>query len=174
MSLPVQVNLLQLSRRGEMAGLIASGIIKWTASKLASFVSAPIGPSSSDEQQSSALRDVQILHRTMARVQRTLSSTDVDRIRSESERLRLRELQQFAYDAQDAIDEYKFEFLRRRMMDDPNNHGDNRVSRKRMRKGDKMVLAVYSFWHRFFFHLIGQNHGDFFLCYLSVFDYCSS
>ncbi|TVU46335.1 hypothetical protein EJB05_05861, partial [Eragrostis curvula] len=119
-----------------MAGLIASGIIKWTASKLASLVSPPIGPSSSNEQQSSALRDVRMLQRTMARVQRTLGAMDEDNIRDESERLRLRELQQFAYDAQDAIDEYKFELLRR-MMDDPNNHGANRGSRKRKRKGDK-------------------------------------
>ncbi|KAG0548726.1 hypothetical protein BDA96_01G191800 [Sorghum bicolor] len=84
-----------------MAGLIASGVIKWTASKLASLVSAPIG-------------DVQAL----ATVQRTLGAMDEDNIRDESGRLRLRELQQFAYDAQDAIDEYKFELLRR-MMDDP-------------------------------------------------------
>src|SRR5688572_11373502 len=104
-----------------MAGLIASGIIKWTASKLASLVSAPIGPSSSsDEQQTSAIRDVQMLQRRMASVQRTLEAIDEDSIRDESGRLRLRELQEFAYDAQDAIDEYKFELLRRRM-DDPDS-----------------------------------------------------
>lgn len=137
-------SISETSRREEtMAGLIASGIIKWTTNKLSSLVSAPIGSSSSDEQQSSALRDVQMLQRTMARVQRTLSATDEDNVRDESERLRLRELQQFAYDAQDAIDEYKFELLRR-MMDDPNNHGNTRGSRKRKRKGDKKVLAVYS------------------------------
>lgn len=127
-----------------MAGLIASGIIKWTASKLSSLVSAPIGSSSSsDEEQTSAVRDVQMLQRTMASVQRTLEAADEDSIREVSGRLRLRELQQFAYDAQDAIDEYKFELLRRRM-DDPDGHREDRSTRKRKRKGDKKVLAVTS------------------------------
>ncbi|KAF8722010.1 hypothetical protein HU200_022634 [Digitaria exilis] len=135
-----QLKFLQLagrSRSGEMAGLIASGIIKWTASKLSSLVSAPIGSSSSsDEEQTSAVRDVQMLQRTMASVQRTLEAADEDSIREVSGRLRLRELQQFAYDAQDAIDEYKFELLRRRM-DDPDGHREDRSTRKRKRKGDK-------------------------------------
>lgn len=124
-----------------MAGLIASGVIKWTASKLASLVSAPIGSSQSDEQQTSAISDVQALQRTMATVQRTLGAMDEDNIRDESGRLRLREFQQFAYDAQDAIDEYKFELLRR-IMDDPNSHGEDRSTRKRKRKGKKEVHAV--------------------------------
>ena len=124
-----------------MAGLIASGVIKWTASKLASLVSAPIGSSQSDEQQTSAISDVQALQRTMATVQRTLGAMDEDNIRDESGRLRLRELQQFAYDAQDAIDKYKFELLRR-MMDDPNSHGEDRSTRKRKRKGKKEVHPV--------------------------------
>ena len=125
-----------------MAGLIASGIIKWTASKLASLVSPPIGPpsSSSDEQQTSAIRDVQ---RRMASVQRSLEAIDEDSVRDESGRLRLRELQQFAYDAQDAIDEYKFELLRRRM-NDPDSRPEDRSARKRKRKGDKKVLSVAS------------------------------
>nr|AAP05797.1 putative disease resistance complex protein [Oryza sativa Japonica Group] len=118
-----------------MAGLISSGIIKWTASKLSSLVSASPGASASNEQ-SSALRDVRTLQRTMARIQRTLATTDEHSIRDASERLHLRELQQFAYDAQDAIDLYKFELLRRRM-DDPNSHGDGGSSRKRKHKGDK-------------------------------------
>uniref|UniRef100_I1PD04 NB-ARC domain-containing protein n=1 Tax=Oryza glaberrima TaxID=4538 RepID=I1PD04_ORYGL len=118
-----------------MAGLISSGIIKWTASKLSSLVSASPGASASNEQ-SSALRDVRTLQRTMARIQRTLATTDEHSIRDASERLHLRELQQFAYDAQDAIDQYKFELLRRRM-DDPNSHGDGSSSRKRKHKGDK-------------------------------------
>jgi hypothetical protein len=128
-----------------MAGLIASGIIKWTASKLASLVSPPIepSPSSSDEQQTSAIRDVQMLQRRMASVQRSLEAIDEDSIRDESGRLRLRELQQFAYDAQDAIDEYKFELLRRRM-DDPDSRHQDRSARKRKRKGDKKVLGVAS------------------------------
>uniref|UniRef100_J3LQG1 NB-ARC domain-containing protein n=1 Tax=Oryza brachyantha TaxID=4533 RepID=J3LQG1_ORYBR len=118
-----------------MAGLISSGIIKWTASKLSSLVPAPSGASPSNEQ-SSALRDVRTLQRTMTRIQRTLATTDEHDTRDASERLRLWELQQFAYDAQDAIDEYKFELLRRRM-DDPNSHGDGSGSRKRKHKGDK-------------------------------------
>ncbi|CAD6344094.1 unnamed protein product [Miscanthus lutarioriparius] len=119
-----------------MAGLIASGVIKWTARKLPSLVSAPIGSSQSDEQQTSAISDVQALQRTMATVQRTLGVMDEDNIRDESGRLRLRELQQFAYDAQDAIDKYKFELLRR-MMDDPNSNGEDRSTCKRKRKGKK-------------------------------------
>ncbi|CAL4942993.1 unnamed protein product [Urochloa decumbens] len=115
-----------------MAGLIASGIIKWTASKLSSLVSAPIEPSSSsDEHQTSAIRDVQMLRRTMASVQSTLEVADEDSIRDESGRLRLRELQQFAYDAQDAIDEYKFELLRRRMDDPDSRHGDRSIRKGR-------------------------------------------
>jgi len=127
-----------------MAGLIASGVIKWTASKLASLVSPPIEPSSSsDEQQTSAIRDVRMLQRRMASVQRSLEAIDEDSVRDESGRLRLRELQQFAYDAQDAIDEYKFELLRRRM-DDPDSRPEDRSARKRKRKGDKKVLVVAS------------------------------
>uniref|UniRef100_A0A0D9VVV7 NB-ARC domain-containing protein n=1 Tax=Leersia perrieri TaxID=77586 RepID=A0A0D9VVV7_9ORYZ len=72
----------------------------------------------------------------MTRIQRTLAATDVHSTRYASERLRLSELQQFACDAQDAIDEYKFELLRRRM-DDPNNHGHGSSNRKRKHKGDK-------------------------------------
>jgi len=124
-----------------MAGLIASGVIKWTARKLPSLVSAPIGSSQSDEQQTSAISDVQALQRTMATVQRTLGAMDEDNIRDESGRLRLRELQQFAYDAQDAIDGYKFELLRR-MMDDPNSNGEDRSTCKCKRKGKKEVHAV--------------------------------
>ncbi|WVZ59715.1 hypothetical protein U9M48_009825 [Paspalum notatum var. saurae] len=124
-----------------MACLIASGIIKWTASKLASLVSAPIGSSPSDKQQTSAIRDVQALQRTMAMVQRTLGAMDEDNIRDQSGRLRLRELQEFAYDAQDAIEEYKFELLRR-MMDDPNNPGEERSIGKRKRKGNKKASML--------------------------------
>jgi hypothetical protein len=69
--------------------LLASGIIKWTASKLASLVSAPIGLSPSDEQQTSAIRDVQARQRTMATVQRTLQAMDEDNIRDESRTGRL-------------------------------------------------------------------------------------
>lgn len=78
----------------------------------------------------------------LATVQRTLGAMDEDNIRDESGRLRLRELQQFAYDAQDAIDEYKFELLRR-MMDDPIQtvmvKTEVHVSAS---KGKKEVLAV--------------------------------
>jgi len=79
----------------------------------------------------------------MASVQRSLEAIDEDSVRDESGRLRLRELQQFAYDAQDAIDEYKFELLRRRM-NDPDSRPEDRSARKRKRKGDKKVLVVAS------------------------------
>ena len=99
-----------------MAGIIASGIVKWTASKLSSLVAEPVGSSSSDEG-AVALEDLKELRRTMMRIQRTLDESAEHSIRGETERLRLRELQQFVYDAQDAVDAYKFELLRRRMED---------------------------------------------------------
>uniref|UniRef100_A0A0D9Z9X1 Disease resistance N-terminal domain-containing protein n=1 Tax=Oryza glumipatula TaxID=40148 RepID=A0A0D9Z9X1_9ORYZ len=74
----------------------------------------------------------------MARIQRTLDSMDEHNIRDEAERLRLWELQQFAYDAQDAVDEYRYELLRRRM-EDQNNQRQSSRSRKRKRKGDKKM-----------------------------------
>lgn len=138
-----------------MAGLMASGIIKWTANKLSSLVSAPIGSSSSDEQ-SASFRDLRELQRTMARIQRTLNATDGRNIIDESERFRLRELQQFAYDAQDAIEEYRYELLRRRM-DDRDNQGRGSRNRKhkRKRKGDKKVIFVlYTI-----FHLVDQQNN---------------
>nr|ALO70100.1 NBS-LRR-like resistance protein [Oryza sativa] len=118
-----------------MAGLLASGIIKWTTNKLSSLVSPQIVSSSSDEQ-SASFRDLRDLQRTMARIQRTLDAMDEHNIRDEAERLRLWELQQFAYDAQDAVDEYRYELLRRRMEDQSNQRQSSR-SRKRKRKGDK-------------------------------------
>jgi hypothetical protein len=81
-----------------MAGLIASGIVKWTASKLSSLVSAPVwtSPSNSDEGQS-ALEDLWELRRSMIMIQRTLDESAEGSIRGETERLRLSELQQFVY-----------------------------------------------------------------------------
>uniref|UniRef100_A0A0D9VVV8 NB-ARC domain-containing protein n=1 Tax=Leersia perrieri TaxID=77586 RepID=A0A0D9VVV8_9ORYZ len=119
----------------DMAGLLASGIIKWTANKLSSLLSPPIGSSSTDEQ-SASFRDLRELQRTLARTQRSLNALDERNIRGEAERLRLWELQQFAYDAQDAVDEYRYQLLRRRI-DDQNNQGQSRRSRKRKLKGDK-------------------------------------
>ncbi|KAF0921679.1 hypothetical protein E2562_013416, partial [Oryza meyeriana var. granulata] len=112
-----------------------SGIIKWTANKLSSLLSPPNVSSSSDEQ-SASFRDLRELQRTMARIQRTLDAMDEHNIRDDAERLRLWELQQFAYDAQDAVDEYRYELLRRRM-EDPNNQGQSSRNCKRKRKDDK-------------------------------------
>ncbi|CAD6213453.1 unnamed protein product [Miscanthus lutarioriparius] len=125
-----------------MAGLIASGIVKWTASKLSSLVSAPVwtAPSDSDEGQS-ALEDLRELRRSMIMIQRTLDESAEGSIRGEAERLRLSELQQFVYDAQDAVDQYKYELLRRRIEDqDRQGDGSNRSSRKR--KGQKKEPEV--------------------------------
>ncbi|CAD6344095.1 unnamed protein product [Miscanthus lutarioriparius] len=120
-----------------MAGLIASGIVKWTASKLSSLVSAPVGTSPSDpDEGQSAFEDLRELRRSMIMIQRTLDESAEGSIRGEAERLRLRELQQFVFDAQDAVDQYKYELLRRRMEDqDRQGDGSNRSSRKR--KGEK-------------------------------------
>uniref|UniRef100_A0A0A8ZXP6 Uncharacterized protein n=1 Tax=Arundo donax TaxID=35708 RepID=A0A0A8ZXP6_ARUDO len=72
----------------------------------------------------------------MMRIQRTLDEPADHSIRGETERLRLRELQQFVYDAQDAVDEYKFERLRQRM-EDQDRRGDGSSRSGRKRKGDK-------------------------------------
>lgn len=75
----------------------------------------------------------------MIMIQRTLDDSAEGSIRGEAERLRLSELQQFVYDAQDAVDHYKYELLRRRMEDqDRRGDGSGRSSRKR--KGAKKVL----------------------------------
>ena len=127
-----------------MAGLIASGIVKWTASKLSSLVSAPVGTSPSDpDEGQSAFEDLRELRRSMIMIQRTLDESAEGSIRGEAERLRLRELQQFVFDAQDAVDQYKYELLRRRMEDqDRQGDGSNRSSRNR--KGEKKVLLLPS------------------------------
>ncbi|GJM95776.1 hypothetical protein PR202_ga12554 [Eleusine coracana subsp. coracana] len=77
----------------------------------------------------------------MIRIQRTLDESSEHSIRGETDRLRLRELQQFVYDAQDAVDEYKFEQLRRRM-EDLDRRGDNSGRSGRKRKGDKKVTFL--------------------------------
>ncbi len=144
-----------------MAGLLASGIIKWTTNKLSSLVSPQIVSSSSDEQ-SASFRDLRDLQRTMARIQRTLDAMDEHNIRDEAERLRLWELQQFAYDAQDAVDEYRYELLRRRMEDQSNQRQSSR-SRKRKRKGDKkVILSPYPSYNQCYIWFIRKNSLCFF------------
>ncbi|KAJ3674777.1 hypothetical protein LUZ60_005393 [Juncus effusus] len=97
------------SNRG---GGIVSSMITWTSEKLSSLIPSSILPSSSNEPQSNtSLEDLKKLERTMKRIQAIAVDAEKRGVKDQVEKLRLEELKEVAYDAEDVVDDYEFEVL---------------------------------------------------------------
>ncbi|KAF0888826.1 hypothetical protein E2562_019337 [Oryza meyeriana var. granulata] len=97
-----------------MAGLFASLAIRKALDKLSSFLAASLpgssssSPTSGRARQEQDLEDLRTLERTMRRIHATLHDAEQHWIiREESTKLRLKELKDLAYDAEDVVDEYE-------------------------------------------------------------------
>ncbi|CAL9771507.1 unnamed protein product [Musa acuminata subsp. burmannicoides] len=93
-----------------MGGGILSSIIKWTVEKLLAL--ATTTASSPAEPRNDVEEELRKLQRTMLRIQAKLDDSEEQDIRDEPVRLWLSELQDVAYDAQDAVEEYEYQVLR--------------------------------------------------------------
>ncbi|KAJ3705084.1 hypothetical protein LUZ61_008789 [Rhynchospora tenuis] len=131
-----------------MAGVIASGI-KWTAEKLSSLLPSAASASSSsstsppsESPNVAAHEDLKKLERTMKRIQAVLMDTDERDAKDHAEKLRLKELKEVAYDAEDVVGEYEYDVLhakvlaRNRMLSLDGGSGQ-----KRKRQGEVIDLA---------------------------------
>jgi hypothetical protein len=103
-----------------MAGLFATLAIRKALDKLSSILPARslLASSSSAaamvrQGQEQDLEDLRMLERTMHRIHATLKDAEQHwDIRDESAKLRLKELKELAYDAEDVVDEYEYEVNR--------------------------------------------------------------
>lgn len=101
-----------------MAAAFAAMAIKWALDALSSMVPAtpprlliPRLPAPGTSSSSHGLEDIKKLERTMHRINAALQDAkDHWNIRDEVSKLRLRELKQVAYDAQDIVEEYEYSF----------------------------------------------------------------
>uniref|UniRef100_A0A0E0MFL6 NB-ARC domain-containing protein n=1 Tax=Oryza punctata TaxID=4537 RepID=A0A0E0MFL6_ORYPU len=92
-----------------MAGVFASSAVKWAIDNLSSLLPAAAGSSKGLD----ALEDLRKLERTMRRIHATLHDAEQRwNIREESAKLRLEELKELAYDAEDVVEEYEYEVNR--------------------------------------------------------------
>nr|ABA93733.1 NB-ARC domain containing protein [Oryza sativa Japonica Group] len=101
-----------------MAALFASLAVRKALDTLSSLLPASLAASSSSSaanraRQEQDLEDMRMLERTMRRIHATLH--DVEQhwdIHEESTKLRLKELKELAYDAEDVVEEYEYEVNR--------------------------------------------------------------
>ncbi|KAL5204493.1 hypothetical protein ABZP36_009364 [Zizania latifolia] len=98
-----------------MAGLIASSAVKWALDKLSSLLPAtPTPPTAVACNGQGELEDIRMLERTMRRIHATLEDAEQHwNIREESAKLRLQELKDLAYDAEDVVELYEYDGERR-------------------------------------------------------------
>ncbi|XP_052135280.1 uncharacterized protein LOC127753868 [Oryza glaberrima] len=98
-----------------MAGLFASSAVKWAIDNLSSLLPAAAAAGSS--RGLDALEELRTLERTMRRIHATLRDAEQRwNIRGESAaKLRLEELKELAYDAEDVVEEYEYEVNRRKV-----------------------------------------------------------
>ncbi|EEE52127.1 hypothetical protein OsJ_33947 [Oryza sativa Japonica Group] len=97
-----------------MAGLFASSAVKWAIDNLSSLLPAAAAAGSS--RGLDALEELRMLERTMRRIHATLRDAEQRwNIREESAKLRLEELKELAYDAEDVVEEYEYEVNRRKV-----------------------------------------------------------
>lgn len=97
-----------------MAGLFASSAVKWAIDNLSSLLPAAAAAGSS--RGLDALEELRMLERTMRRIHATLRDAEQRwNIREESAKLRLEELKELAYDAEDVVEEYEYEVNRCRL-----------------------------------------------------------
>ncbi|EAY80979.1 hypothetical protein OsI_36160 [Oryza sativa Indica Group] len=94
--------------------------VKWAMDKLSSLLAPvnlmPVASSSSSSSSSQGLEDLRMLERTMRRIHATLVDAEEHwNIREESAKLRLKELKELAYGAEDVVEEYEYEVNRSRL-----------------------------------------------------------
>uniref|UniRef100_A0A0E0F5X5 NB-ARC domain-containing protein n=1 Tax=Oryza meridionalis TaxID=40149 RepID=A0A0E0F5X5_9ORYZ len=93
-----------------MAELFASMSVKWALDKLSSLLPASLQVATAPSTTSEGLEDLRMLERTMRRIHAMLHDAEEHWIiREESAKLRLTELKELAYDAEDVVDEYEYE-----------------------------------------------------------------
>jgi Rx N-terminal domain len=99
-----------------MAGWIMAQAINKLSSLFSSATSSSSSTSSnglsSDPSSDESLEELRRLYRKMKRIDALLRDADERDVQSHSQRLRLSELREVAYDAEDVIDEYQYEVLR--------------------------------------------------------------
>ncbi|XP_078168064.1 putative disease resistance RPP13-like protein 1 [Carex rostrata] len=95
-----------------MTGIIASGI-KWTTEKLSSLLTsaAYAAQETNETQNASVLEDLRKLERTMRRIQSILMDAGERDVEEHAEKLRLKELKEVAYDAEDVVGDYEYDVL---------------------------------------------------------------
>uniref|UniRef100_A0A0E0BJ74 NB-ARC domain-containing protein n=1 Tax=Oryza glumipatula TaxID=40148 RepID=A0A0E0BJ74_9ORYZ len=94
--------------------------VKWAIDKLSSLLApvrqTPVASSSSSSSSRQGLEDLRMLERTMHRIHATLVDAEEHwNIREESTKLRLKELKELAYGAEDVVEEYEYEVNRSRL-----------------------------------------------------------
>uniref|UniRef100_A0A0E0F5X8 NB-ARC domain-containing protein n=1 Tax=Oryza meridionalis TaxID=40149 RepID=A0A0E0F5X8_9ORYZ len=95
-----------------MAGLFASSAVKWAIDNISSL----LPPAAGSSQGLDVLEELRKLERTMRRIHATLHDAEQRwNIREESAKLRLEELKELAYDAEDVVEEYEYEVNRRKV-----------------------------------------------------------
>jgi NB-ARC domain/Rx N-terminal domain len=97
-----------------MAFRLASGLIEWTVDKLSVLLPPQVAVASS-ELSNSALEDLKRLERTMKRIQSLLLDSPKEDMLTRSEKHRLEELREVAYDAEDLVEEYEYDVLHAKM-----------------------------------------------------------
>ncbi|KAJ3682990.1 hypothetical protein LUZ60_013217 [Juncus effusus] len=113
-------------RNNNKSGGFASNMLRWTSHKLSSLIPSSILPSSSDASGSDAtIKDLKELESTMKRIQAIAMDAEQRGVKEEAEKLRLEELKDVAYDADDAVDEYEFEVLSAKIRAGIHLGGDN-------------------------------------------------
>uniref|UniRef100_J3N8I0 NB-ARC domain-containing protein n=1 Tax=Oryza brachyantha TaxID=4533 RepID=J3N8I0_ORYBR len=94
-----------------MAGLFASSAVKWAIDNLSSLL-----PAAGSHAAPDSLDGLRRLERTMRRIHATLRDAEQHwDIREESAKLRLEELKELAYDAEDVVEEYEYEVTRHKV-----------------------------------------------------------
>jgi Rx N-terminal domain len=130
-----------------MAGIIASGI-KWTAEKLSSLLpsaaasvvssSSLTSPAASQAPKNApAYEDLRKLERTMRRIQSVLMDASGRDVGDHAEKLRLNELKEIAYDAEDVVGDYEYDVLHAKIQARNRMLGlDGGSGQKRKRQGE--------------------------------------
>lgn len=100
--------------------LLVSAIMKLTRSVEGAHFASSLLPSSSSNPFATIQDDLKHLKRTLLRIHATLADAEEREIRDNSVKLWLHELKAVAYDADDILDEYHYELLRRQVEGKPN------------------------------------------------------
>uniref|UniRef100_A0A0E0MFK8 NB-ARC domain-containing protein n=1 Tax=Oryza punctata TaxID=4537 RepID=A0A0E0MFK8_ORYPU len=125
-----------------MATPFASMAVKWALDKLSSLMVperlTPVASSSISQ----GMEDLQVLKRTMHRIHTTLVDAEEHwNIHEETAKLRLKELKELAYGAQDVVEEYEYEVNRCRP-EDPDRYACNGSKRKLHQVNDEHLSEV--------------------------------